>query len=125
MREIKTCKKCGSEKPIDEFYAKTKTRKQSYCKVCFNTYCKDRWKTRRLDALKKFGGKCSMCGYSKCLDALEFHHVDPTTKKYDWNRLKMVSQSALEKELKKCVLVCANCHREIHSQTPVAGVEPA
>lgn len=66
-------------------------------------------------AVERMGGKCSICGYDKCLSALEFHHLDRETKeesptyvimRWSWERAK--------KELEKCILVCSNCHREIH-----------
>jgi hypothetical protein len=59
------------------------------------------------------GGKCSKCGYNKCNAALDFHHIDPTKKelKLSKNRRKW---ETLKAELDKCILVCANCHREIH-----------
>jgi transcriptional regulator with GAF, ATPase, and Fis domain len=63
--------------------------------------------------IKCFGGKCQCCGYNACDTALEFHHLKPETKEialsttaYSWDRTV--------KELKKCIMVCANCHREIH-----------
>ncbi len=66
-------------------------------------------------AVEYKGGKCSCCGYDKCLAALEFHHVDPKTKsgnstfwlKWPWHKARS--------ELDACVLVCSNCHREIHA----------
>jgi 5-methylcytosine-specific restriction endonuclease McrA len=65
------------------------------------------------NAVDMAGGKCSVCGYCKCISALEFHHLDPSEKeisiRYGLGREK------LESELKKCVLLCANCHREVHS----------
>ncbi len=69
------------------------------------------------------GGKCLLCGYSRCLQAMDFHHVDPTTKD------KKVSESSnfetIKPELDKCVLLCANCHREVHAGVAtIPGVEP-
>lgn len=70
---------------------------------------------KKLYAIEMFGGKCQICGYNKCPNALEFHHVESNNKKekpayvimrWSWERAK--------KELDKCILVCANCHREIH-----------
>ena len=62
---------------------------------------------------EEHGGCCSLCGYNKNPAALEFHHLDPNKKES-----KVIgSTSSLEKqreEAKKCILVCANCHREIH-----------
>lgn len=59
------------------------------------------------------GNCCSKCGYNKCMAALEFHHLDPFEKES-----KIIgSTSSLQKqrdEAKKCVLLCANCHREAH-----------
>ncbi len=62
------------------------------------------------------GGKCQLCNYSKCVDALEFHHIDPSAKKFGigdkgytraWDKVR--------NELDKCLLLCANCHREVAS----------
>ncbi len=61
------------------------------------------------------GGKCERCGYDKCIDALEFHHIDPSTKETK----NLGTTAAIEKqkaEADKCILVCANCHREIHHE---------
>ena len=66
-------------------------------------------------AIEYKGGKCVKCGYNKCNAALDFHHLDPTQKEFNlgshghtrsWERMKV--------ELDKCILLCANCHREIH-----------
>jgi hypothetical protein len=63
---------------------------------------------------RKRGG-CVLCGYSKCTEALEFHHVG--TKDLDIGSLsgKYRSFDLVDREMKKCIVVCANCHREIHS----------
>lgn len=56
-----------------------------------------------------------MCGYSKCKEALDFHHVNPNEKDFNISGSHSRSWEKIELELKKCVLLCANCHREIHS----------
>lgn len=63
------------------------------------------------------GGKCQVCGYSKCLAALDFHHIDPSKKNgYGTGALKAHwSFDRNKSELNKCVLVCVRCHREIHA----------
>jgi len=61
--------------------------------------------------LKKEIGGCCICGYDRCQSALEFHHVDPKEKK---GAVSSLSGKALIKEIKKCVLLCSNCHREYH-----------
>jgi len=61
------------------------------------------------------GGKCEQCGYNKCIAALEFHHLDPAKKDFgissNGNTLKL---ETMKKEADKCILVCSNCHKEIH-----------
>ena len=72
-----------------------------------------RQKIRRT-LLEEHGGRCSKCGYDKCEAALEFHHLDPEGKDFT---LATTSKSlaAIREEAKKCILVCANCHRELHN----------
>lgn len=60
------------------------------------------------------GGSCQMCGYDKCIGALEFHHIDPTQKDFGISSYIYLSWDKIKIELDKCILVCANCHREIH-----------
>lgn len=60
------------------------------------------------------GGKCQICGYNKCQEALDFHHIEPSEKDYTISG-GTKSFETLKKEVDKCVLVCANCHREIHA----------
>jgi DNA-binding CsgD family transcriptional regulator len=70
-------------------------------------------KHRHLKIIKmKMGGKCYKCGYEKSLLALDFHHIDPKSK--DGNVSKFYDPTLREEEAKKCVLLCANCHREFH-----------
>ena len=59
------------------------------------------------------GGKCIRCGYSKCLKALEFHHLDPFQKVFPLRNDHFKLQEAVE-ESKKCILLCSNCHKELH-----------
>lgn len=63
------------------------------------------------------GGKCQRCGYDKCIAALEFHHRDPGEKEFQFARYQRRSYEALAKELDKCDLLCANCHREEHEKS--------
>ena len=60
------------------------------------------------------GGRCSMCGYDRHVRALEFHHVDPETKRFQisWNGVTQ-SLETLRREASKCVLLCSNCHAEV------------
>lgn len=63
------------------------------------------------------GGKCEKCGYNKCKGALEFHHLDPDTKDFGIGQKGYTrSWEKVKEELDKCIMVCANCHREIHEE---------
>lgn len=59
------------------------------------------------------GGKCERCGYDKCIGALDFHHLDPSQKDFGIST-NIKSFDLIKKELDKCILLCANCHREEH-----------
>ena len=62
------------------------------------------------------GGKCCICGYNKYIGALEFHHLDSSIKDFGIAQNSSYRNiDALKKEVDKCILVCANCHREIHA----------
>lgn len=70
---------------------------------------------RKDNLIRLCGGKCVLCGYNKCNAGLEFHHIIPENKSFGLstgNCHKIEDDIA---EVKKCVLVCANCHREIHN----------
>lgn len=108
----KICPKCKQLKKIDNFYQSFKS--SSYCKDCIskhNTLNRQYVKQQSVDYL---GGKCSKCGYDKCIAALEFHHLDPKEKDVDYANYKWNFNDKLKAELDKCVLLCANCHREEH-----------
>jgi len=77
---------------------------------------KDEYRRRDRTKLKTaFGGKCCLCDYDKCLDALHFHHPDDNKEKCVSHALYRGYEAGL-KEAKKCQLVCANCHAEIHER---------
>lgn len=132
-----TCKSCGEGFPNRQIID-GKLRylgKRKYCLICspFGKHNTKRLdgeedKRRRRDTIAKsvvryrkrvkiksieyLGGKCYICGYSKCIEALHFHHLDPSQKmfnisgsSYSWDRIR--------NELNKCILLCANCHAEV------------
>lgn len=68
----------------------------------------------KLKMIEYKGGKCELCGYNKNISALDFHHIDPTTKRFTLSDTRH-SWEETRKELDKCILVCANCHRELHN----------
>ncbi len=60
------------------------------------------------------GGCCAICGYHRCLGALEFHHLDPSQKRLEVNAKGVsLALDTLRAEAAKCVLLCANCHVEV------------
>ena len=69
----------------------------------------------KLECIKYKGGECIRCGYNKCPAALIFHHPDPNEKDFGLSS-NGISRSfeKSKSELDKCVLVCSNCHAEIH-----------
>lgn len=84
------CRKCGVER-VTKWRRETKKR-----------------------AVEHKGGKCTICGYSKCLQALTFHHKDPDSKEFKISSGNIRSWKKIQVELDKCDLVCLNCHAEIH-----------
>lgn len=110
--KIKVCKKHG-----ETTYQKNSQGKWICIKCRTEAKVKSRRKITKLNRSKAIiykGGKCVKCGYNTCPNALEFHHVDPTKKDINFIKLKTKSFERFKIELDKCILVCANCHREIH-----------
>ena len=73
-------------------------------------------RSMKKQAIKMLGGKCSICGYNRCVDALEFHHKDPKEKDFKIGSGNTMSWRDYKKEALKCILVYSNCHKEIHSE---------
>lgn len=114
MKKIITCIKCNA--PL--------IGKQT--KFCSST-CKNnslqsyqaqqmRGLKRKLSLVKNLGSKCSICGYNKNISALTFHHLDPKKKSFqlDLRSLSNRKQTFIDIEITKCILVCSNCHAELH-----------
>ena len=68
---------------------------------------------RKQELVYIMGGKCALCGYDKCIAALEFHHVDKSQKERQLSSGNCHSWEEDIKEVQKCALVCSNCHKEI------------
>jgi hypothetical protein len=74
-----------------------------------------RRKLIRQKAIQYKGGCCEQCGYDRCVEALEFHHTDPSLKDFNVSSKGYTrSWKRVQEELDKCVMLCANCHRELH-----------
>nr|DAP37998.1 MAG TPA: INTRON TRANSFERASE [Crassvirales sp.] len=78
----------------------------------------NRWKERKKKYIKLLGGQCDCC-HIKFNDTnyaiFDFHHINPNTKEYTWDKLRLFSDFKIRAELSKCQLLCVNCHRLIHS----------
>ena len=72
-------------------------------------------KRKKIELIEYKGGKCEICGYKKSTWSLEFHHKDPNEKDFEISG-KSWSFERLKKEVDKCILVCSNCHHEIHEK---------
>jgi len=74
-----------------------------------------RRKMIRKMAIEYKGGRCAICGYNKSINALEFHHFDSGKKDFGISAKGYTrSWEQVKRELGKCVLLCSNCHREVH-----------
>lgn len=97
---------------------------RKYCTRC-NTEAVTKTRTnRKIEAVIYKGGKCERCSYDRCLSSLEFHHTDPSQKDFEISNVNKTSFDVLKPELDKCILVCSNCHREIHTELRNDGVLP-
>lgn len=111
----RTCCKCSIRMPIANFYRNSRENYHTSCKTCLNKQTLLRQKKIKEDAVEYKGGKCCKCGYSTCLGALHFHHLNPGEKDINWQQFKNRKfNDAFKKELDKCDLLCANCHAEEH-----------
>ena len=124
---MKKCSKCNQLLNNNCFH-KYKHDLQRYCKKCQKEYFqtskgkkikqqthhKTRLTSQRILRDLKSNG-CAICGYNKNPAALEFHHVNPENKRYSLSYKTMdYSDEKIVIEVNKCILLCANCHREIH-----------
>lgn len=116
--EIKICTKCHKELPITDFNWRNKEKgtRRSECKYCHSNYMKQKYQQKKtiIQELK------SECSCAKCGDkrgyVLDYHHLNPAEKENTIARLTS-NTSKLDKtfeEIKKCIVLCANCHREFH-----------
>lgn len=76
-------------------------------------------KRNKEKAVEYMGGKCVRCNYNKCIEALEFHHKNPKEKDFSLSQNMNKAWYKIKKELDKCIMVCSNCHKEIHVELKV------
>ena len=128
--ETKKCSRCKKTKDITEFRIRTDGKYNNFCIECNKEYGKEHYrnnkeyyyernKKARIELRKwyseyKSNLQCKICGetHPACID---FHHKDIFTKKFDISRsLPIGSKKRILEEMKKCDVLCANCHRKLH-----------
>ena len=118
---MKNCIECNKELTGQQvkFCSNACKQKNHYKRVQLqqNTYYSQtkRGYLRKALFVRLLGGCCSKCGYNANYAALEFHHVTNKSFALDIRRLSNSRIELLYEELKKCVLLCSNCHREHHN----------
>lgn len=132
MEAVKQCTRCNLKKPINRFikdYRYDPPRLRGQCLDCankanlvsreknreqYNRKSRERRNARKQRAIAYKGGHCAACGGVFHTAAFDFHHLDPKEKDIDPGLLMGASDEVLFKELDKCILLCSNCHRELH-----------
>ncbi|MFC1612350.1 hypothetical protein ACFL29_00690 [Patescibacteria group bacterium] len=117
---MKKCDYCNKNYPEDDFgvalTTKNKIFRRRKCRFCYReTKKKLRKKYRKLISDYKKEQKCRDCGINDHR-VLEFHHLDATNKDFDIGNLLNSGRGFdnIKKEIKKCIVICANCHRILH-----------
>lgn len=106
--------------PVESFtpFQQKRILRMGYCHEADRTRAKKSYDSKKEIIIKMLGGKCGVCGYNKCLAALDFHHPDPILKAHTWTQLRGRTLSTIIDTIinEKCCLICANCHRELHQK---------
>lgn len=86
------------------------------CRRCRSERVANRRRAVKTQLIEEAGGRCQLCGYDRCARALQFHHVDPASKRFAI-ALRGVTRAIARarEEAAKCVLLCANCHAEVEA----------
>lgn len=112
---------CVCSKYLTEENQYINKKKWYICKKCANEYFRKR-QSKKYNLQKnilrnlKING-CAICGYSKCNAALDFHHVNPWNRKFSINTANLYHKNDdFIDEFHKCILLCKNCHTEIHDK---------
>jgi transposase len=93
------------------------------CRTCrVEAVIRRRRKVKHL-LVEEAGGRCRLCGYERCVAALEFHHLDPHAKEFGVSQRGAHGIEGLRAEVRKCILLCSNCHAEVESGfSSISGV---
>jgi transposase len=96
------------------------------CLACRRDRVADRRRRVKEILVSEAGGSCRICGYSRCLAALHFHHLDPGGKRFSMGREGVTrSLAVMREEAQRCALLCANCHAEVEAGIVRIGARQA
>jgi hypothetical protein len=110
------CPRCKLLKLLNEFYRRRDGRPSVYCKVCAAVECLERQVRFKEKAVAYKGGKCQRCGFVGPVVCYDFHHRDRATKTWSIAVIRRRNWDSVVKELEKCDLLCANCHRIVEAR---------
>jgi hypothetical protein len=117
----KICIKCNILLPIEDFYIRSReNRTRHECRKCANEKATKRQVDTKLRMIQYKGGKCDHCSLkveNSHAAVFDFHHLDPSIKEKNLSNIKSAKWENIVKELDKCILLCANCHRMEHTKT--------
>jgi transposase len=86
------------------------------CAQCNNESVAARRRRIKEILVAEAGGSCRLCGFARYVGALQFHHLDPTSKAFSLSRQGVTrSLERARQEARKCVLLCANCHAMVEA----------
>lgn len=114
-RDLKMCRNTVIKHLNEENFLKYKEKKSTRTLKTKSDYVVDWRKRKKIELVEYKGGCCVKCGYNKSVNVLQFHHLDPSEKDFTIGG-KSFSFERLKAEVDKCILVCANCHIEIHEE---------
>lgn len=132
--DSKKCPKCGHTKLLTEFN-KNKSKsdgRQIYCRECDKARSKDSYdngnRKQQIRARDRRNKEANhelvkrykrFCGCTKCdereVAVMDLHHLDPSIKEANPSEMYKHSRAKLKAEIRKCVVLCANCHRKVHA----------
>ncbi len=107
---VRKCKHHG-----DTVFSQNSTTGYWQCLKCGNDRQNTTNRSLKQRMVDVVNGSCLICGYDGYIGALEFHHVNPATKSFEVNSRCKRSWDAIIEEIAKCVLLCSNCHKEVHA----------
>ena len=116
INKQKVCLICKESKPVEEFSTRKNrnTALSSYCKNCQAKDTYKRYEDIKSQLISLKGGKCALCYQTYPVAVYSFHHTGKEHKDFNLADRRHSSLTTVLKELEKCILVCRNCHAEIH-----------